>query len=103
MATESTLDFATIDLSQISACGGVDWNKWKKALKKTGEYIAPLLPYGAGRPLLNKGANVQGGVWGGAGMIAGAAGGPPGVALGGAGGYLGGYYGSLLSRDIPTK
>jgi hypothetical protein len=103
MANESALDVPTIDLSQIAACGGVDWNKWGKALKKTGEYVAPLIPYGAGRPLMNKGAEVQGGVWGAGGMLAGAAGGPLGVALGGTGGYLAGYYGSLLGRDIPTK
>jgi len=104
MAKEPALDLETTNLALISASGGkakdIDWNN---VLRKTGEYVAPLIPYGAGRPLMNRGAQVQGTVWGLGGALAGSPGGPAGTALGAAGGYLAGYYGALLGRDIPTK
>jgi len=93
----AALDFETIDLSVVPASGGFDIN-WRKV----GEYAAPLIPYGLGAPLMNKGAAVQGGVWAAGGAIAGSPGGPVGIAAGAVGGGLAGYYGALLGRDIPT-
>jgi hypothetical protein len=93
----AALELETIDLSLISACGGFDIN-WRKV----GEYVAPLMPYGTGAPLMNKGAAAQGAVWAAGGALAGSPGGPVGVAMGAAGGGLAGYYGALLGRDIPT-
>jgi hypothetical protein len=93
----AALEFETIDLSVISARGGFDIN-WRKV----GEYVAPLVPFGAGASLMNKGAAAQGAVWAAGGALAGSPGGPAGMALGATGGGLAGYYGALLSRDIPT-
>jgi hypothetical protein len=106
MSNESfaSIEFVTLsDASLAGACGGkgIPW-------KKIGEYAAPLLltnpvtaPIGAAA--LNKGAAVQGAIWGGFGAVGGGlTGGVPGAVIAGTTGAAAGYYGALASRDIPT-
>jgi len=106
MSNESfaSIEFVTLSNASLAgACGGkgIPW-------KKIGEYAAPVLlsnPVTApiGVAALNKGAAVQGGIWGTAGAIGGGlTGGVPGAAILGTTGALAGYYGALAGRDVHT-
>jgi len=89
-------------LAYASGGKGIPW-------KKIGEYAAPVLlsnpvtmPLGVAT--LNKGAAVQGGIWGGLGAVGGGlTGGLPGAAIAGTTGGLAGYYSALAGRDVPVK